>query len=342
MGSTQKMGAGTNVQDKMKAIHDCECPWRPADLEQRAGRLIRQGNSFEEVDIYRYVTEGTFDAYSFQLVESKQRFISQIMTSKSPVRSVEDCDEVALSYAEIKALAAGDPQIKEKMDLDVEVAKLKMLKANHLSERYLLEDKIAKYYPQQIKALTERIAGYKADIATTLSNAPANKDDFSIVIGSDGIFERKAAGEALLAKARAMSTPEAVHAGNFRGLPVELSFDVVSRTYILTFTGKLRHAVSLGTDELGNITRICNAIERLPEQLHSTEERLKDTNMQLESAKAEVDKPFAQEQELEQKSARLAELDSLLNMGEKDSVMLDDGVDDPDQLEREVDKDWER
>ena len=336
IGSTPKMGSGTNVQDRLIAIHDCECPWRPADLEQRAGRIIRQGNQNAEVDIYRYVTEGTFDAYSYQLVENKQKFISQIMTSKSPVRSVADCDEVALSYAEIKALAAGDPAIKEKMDLDVDVAKLRLLKANHLSQRYQLEDMVAKHYPQQIKGLTERIEGYEADIRTVASNEPKDKDGFSIIVGDSPHFARKDAGEAILALTKKMTSPEAIHIGNYRGLPLYLSFDVVSREYAVSFRGKLHHPVTIGTDPLGCITRIDNEIERMSEKLNTARERLENSKEQLESAKAEIRKPFSKEDELQQKTKRLAELDSLLNMDEKDSVMLDSPDDDRDEPEATV------
>jgi len=336
IGSTPKMGSGTNVQDRLIAIHDCECPWRPADLEQRTGRIVRQGNRNVEVEIYRYVTEGTFDAYSFQLVENKQKFISQIMTSKSPVRSVADCDEVALSYAEIKALAAGDPAIKEKMDLDVEVARLKLLKGNRLSQRYQLEDMVAKYYPQQIKGLSERIEGYEADIKTIASNEPRDKESFSIVVGDKGHSARKDAGEAILALTKKMTSPDAIHIGNYRGLPLYLSFDVVSREYAVAPRGRLHHPVTIGTDPLGCITRIDNEIERMPEKLNIARERLANTKEQLESARAEINKPFAQESELEEKSKRLAELDSLLNMDEKDSVMLESPDDDRGEPEASI------
>jgi hypothetical protein len=339
IGSTAKMGAGTNVQERLIAIHDLDCPWRPSDLEQRRGRIVRQGNMNERVEVYRYVTENTFDAYLFQLVENKQRFIGQIMTSKSPVRSAEDVDEQALSYAEIKALATGNPMIKERMDLDVDVARLKMLKADFLSQRYALEDDVIKRYPQQIKALEERIAGFVDDIATVASNEPADKDSFSIIINGNRYSERKAAGEAILAKAESMTSSEPVHLGNYRGLLLELSFDVTSRQYVVTLCGRLRHAVELGADALGNIARIDNALAALPARHESCKEQLSNTRTQMDNAKEQAAKPFDKETELAEKSARLAELDALLNMDKKNSEVLDGGrVEEDSDMEPERDR----
>ena len=318
LGSTQRMGAGTNCQQKLIALHHLDCPWRPSDLQQREGRIIRQGNENPKVDIYSYVTEGTFDAYLYQLVESKQKFISQIMTSKSPVRSAEDVDEQALSYAEIKALASGNPMIKEKMDLDIEVSKLKLLKSNHLSQKYALEDAISKGFPKQIAETQARIAGYGADIATVKENTHPNGDGFSpLTLAGVTHADKKEAGAALLTMCQTMLSPEATQIGSYRGLTLELAFDTFAREYRLTMTGQLRHTVTLGTDVFGNLQRMDNALEGLPIKEQACREQLANLQTQLETAKAEVQKPFPREAELNTKTARLEELNTLLNMDNK-------------------------
>ena len=319
LGSTQRMGAGTNCQQKLIALHHLDCPWRPSDLQQREGRIIRQGNENPEVDIYSYVTEGTFDAYLYQLVESKQKFISQIMTSKSPVRSAEDVDEQALSYAEIKALASGNPMIKEKMDLDIEVSKLKLLKANHLSQKYALEDAISKGFPKQIAETQARIAGYGADIATVKENTHPNADGFSpLTLAGVTHADKKEAGAALLTMCQTMLSPEATQIGSYRGLTLELSFDSFSQEYRLTMIGQLRHTITLGTDVFGNLQRMDNALEALPIKEQTCREQLANLQTQLETAKIEVQKPFPREEELKAKTARLEELNALLNMDNKE------------------------
>ena len=324
LGSTQRMGAGTNCQQKLIALHHLDCPWRPSDLQQREGRIIRQGNENPEVDIYSYVTEGTFDAYLYQLVESKQKFISQIMTSKSPVRSAEDVDEQALSYAEIKALASGNPMIKEKMDFDIEVSKLKLLKANHLSQKYALEDAISKGFPKQIAETQARIAGYGADIAIVKENTNPNADGFSpLTLAGATYAEKKEAGAALLTMCQTMLSPEATQVGSYRGLTLELSFDTFAREYRLTMIGQLRHTVTLGTDVFGNLQRMDNALEGLPIKEQACREQLSNLQTQLETAKAEVQKPFPREAELNTKTARLEELNSLLNLDHKEPEIVD-------------------
>ena len=324
LGSTQRMGAGTNCQQKLVALHHLDCPWRPSDLQQREGRIIRQGNENPEVDIYSYVTEGTFDAYLYQLVESKQKFISQIMTSKSPVRSAEDVDEQALSYAEIKALASGNPMIKEKMDLDIEVSKLKLLKANHLSQKYALEDAISKGFPKQIAETQARIAGYGADIATVKENTHPNGDGFSpLTLAGVTHADKKEAGAALLSICQNMLSPEATQIGSYRGLTLELAFDTFAREYRLTMIGQLRHTVTLGTDVFGNLQRMDNALEGLPIKEQACREQLSNLKTQLETAKAEVQKPFPREEELTTKTARLEELNSLLNLDHKEPEIVD-------------------
>ena len=324
LGSTQRMGAGTNCQQKLIALHHLDCPWRPSDLQQREGRIIRQGNENPEVDIYSYVTEGTFDAYLYQLVESKQKFISQIMTSKSPVRSAEDVDEQALSYAEIKALASGNPMIKEKMDLDIEVSKLKLLKANHLSQKYALEDAISKGFPKQIAETQARIAGYGADIATVKENTHPNEDGFSpLTLAGVTHADKKEAGAALLTMCQNMLSPEATQVGSYRGLTLELAFDTFAQEYRLTMIGQLRHTVTLGTDVFGNLQRMDNALEGLPIKEQACREQLSNLQTQLETAKAEVQKPFPREAELNTKTARLEELNSLLNLDHKEPEIVD-------------------
>ena len=323
LGSTQRMGAGTNCQQKLIALHHLDCPWRPSDLQQREGRIIRQGNENKEVDIYSYVTEGTFDAYLYQLVESKQKFISQIMTSKSPVRSAEDVDEQALSYAEIKALASGNPMIKEKMDLDIEVSKLKLLKANHLSQKYALEDAISKDFPKLIAETQVRIAGYGADIATVKENTHPNGDGFSpLTLAGVTHADKKEAGAALLTMCQTMLSPEATQVGSYRGLTLELSFDTFAREYRLTMIGQLRHTVTLGTDVFGNLQRMDNALEGLPIKEQACREQLSNLQTQLETAKAEVQKPFPREEELTTKTARLEELNTLLNLDHKEPEIV--------------------
>ena len=319
LGSTQRMGAGTNCQQKLIALHHLDCPWRPSDLQQREGRIIRQGNENPEVDIYSYVTEGTFDAYLYQLVESKQKFISQIMTSKSPVRSADDVDEQALSYAEIKALASGNPLIKEKMDLDIEVSKLKLLKSNHLNQKYSLEDAISKTFPKQIAEAQARIAGYGADIAAIKENTHPNADGFSpLVLAGTTYADKKEAGAALLTMCQNMLSPEATQIGSYRGLTLELTFDSFSQEYRLTMVGQLRHTVTLGTDVFGNLQRMDNALEGLPIKEQACREQLSNLQTQIETAKVEVQKPFPREEELKAKTARLEELNALLNMDNKE------------------------
>ena len=323
LGSTQKMGAGTNVQDRLIALHDVDCPWRPADLEQRSGRIIRQGNSNPEVDIYRYVTEQTFDAYLYQLVEGKQKFASQIMTSKSPVRSAEDIDETALSYAEIKMLATGNPYIKEKMDLDIQVQKLKLLKSNFLSEKYRLEDKIIKYYPQQITSLQNKIEGLKQDVETAKQH-PKPTDDRFVGMEVKGVFysEKAEAGKAIIEACKLMSSPEPIYLGKYRGFDMELSFDTLERTYMIKIKGSTSRNVFLGEDSYGNITRIDNGVEKFSEALSFAENELANTKAQFETAKTEVEKPFAQDEELKTKLARLDELNILLNMDKTENEIV--------------------
>ena len=336
LGSTQRMGAGTNCQQKLIALHHLDCPWRPSDLQQREGRIIRQGNENPEVDIYSYVTEGTFDAYLYQLVESKQKFISQIMTSKSPVRSAEDVDEQALSYAEIKALASGNPMIKEKMDLDIEVSKLKLLKSNHLSQRYALEDAISKTFPKNIAEAQERISGYEADIAAVKENTHPNADGFSpLVLMGVPHTDKKEAGAALLTMCQTMLSPEATQIGSYRGLTLELAFDAFAREYRLTMIGQLRHTVTLGTDVFGNLQRMDNALEGLPIKEQACREQLSNLQTQLETAKAEVQKLFPREAELNTKTARLEELNTLLNLDHKEPEIVDA---EPDEDQRPLER----
>ena len=343
MGSTQKMGAGTNVQDKLKALSDLDCPWRPSDLEQRLGRIARQGNENDEVDVYRFVTEGTFDAYLYQLVEGKQKFASQIMTSKSPVRSAEDIDETALSYAEIKMLATGNPYIKEKMDLDIQVQKLRLLKSNFLSEKYALEDKILKYYPQQIARLNEIIISLENDVKTATEH-PKPTDDHYVGIEVKGVFysEKADAGKAIIEACKAMTSPDPVALGVYRGFDLELSFNSFERVYEVKIKGEASRSIALGDDIHGNLTRIDNAIERIPDVLSSKRNELENTEKQFETAKVEVDKPFSKEEELKAKTARLDELNILLNLDKRENELADDAPDEGDEAPQRKEKEQER
>lgn len=341
IGSTQKMGAGTNCQDRLIALHDLDCPWRPSDLIQRSGRIIRQGNKNPEVDIYRYVTEGTFDAYLYQLVENKQRFISQIMTSKTPVRFAEDIDETALSYAEIKALAAGNPDIIEKTELDTQVAKLKLLKQNYLSEKYELEDKVIKYYPNEIKRLENRIEDMKEDIeAFNNNNTPDNSFEKMNIKGTD-FTERKEAGEKIIEICKSMTNPEPLEIGEYKGFKIILSFDTMDRKFYASMKNNLSYKTELGSDPSGNITRIDNALNGIETRLSSIENNLEDTKKNYESAKKEIEKPFPQEEELKTKSKRLDELNIKLNLNNKDKEIIDDGNDISDDSQ-DCKKEYER
>lgn len=327
LGSTQKMGSGTNAQNKLIALHDLDCPWKPSDLEQRMGRIVRQGNENEKVQIFRYVTENSFDAYLFQLVENKQKFISQIMTSKSPVRSAEDVDESALSYAEIKALATGNPLIKEKMDLDIQVSKLNMLKASYLSEKYRLEDNILKTYPNRIRLLGERIKGYEKDIENlkenSFENDNADKKFNPMKIGEKVYLEKEDAGQALLEECKKLKSTEAKTIGYYRGFRMDLSFDSFSQEFKLTLKNSLNHHVTLGSDIFGNLTRIDNILENMDKKLEGSKEQLINANNQLENAKKELNRPFQHEKELKEKQSRLSELDSILNMEGKEGIEKD-------------------
>ena len=335
-GSTPKMGAGTNVQDRLIAIHNLDCPWRPSDLEQRQGRIERQGNMFPEVEVYRYVTEQTFDAYLYQLVESKQKFISQIMTSKSPVRSAEDVDEVALSFAEVKMLATGDARFKEKMDLDIQVSKLRVLKQSYLSEHYDLEDRVLKYYPQTIKEYEERIAGYENDAAFAEQHKPQGEDKFCPMTLKGMTYTEKAdAGEMLLAicKDYPMSAPTEI--GSYRGFRMEIYYDTVNAHYCMNLCGKAKHKVDLGADALGNLTRIENELSKLPARLEAAKTKKAETIAQLETAKEEIKKPFAFEDELKEKTERLNALNIELNLNEKDTSVMDT---EPEQTEEQPER----
>ena len=314
LGSTAKMGAGTNVQDRLVALHDLDCPWRPGDLAQRKGRIERQGNQNPLVHVYRYVTEGTFDAYLWQTVENKQKFISQIMTSKSPVRSCDDVDETALSFAEIKALCAGDPRIKERMDLDVEVSKLKLMKADHQSKQYRLEDQLLKYFPEEIEKNKSFIAGLEADMAT-LAAHPHPEDGFAgMEVRGDVLTDKENAGAALLDACKEVKNSEPVQIGSYRGFAMSVFFDAWRQEYTLLLKGQMTHRASLGTDPRGNLTRIDNALTQMPQRLEATKVQLDDLYQQQAAAKEEVGKPFPYEEDLRAKSARLVELDTLLNL----------------------------
>ena len=336
LGSTPKMGAGTNVQDRLIAIHNLDCPWRPSDLEQRQGRIERQGNMFPEVEVYRYVTEQTFDAYLYQLVESKQKFISQIMTSKSPVRSAEDVDEVALSFAEVKMLATGDARFKEKMDLDIQVSKLRVLKQSYLSEHYDLEDRVLKYYPQTIKEYEERIAGYENDAALVEQHKPQGEDKFCPMTLKGMTYTEKAdAGEMLLAICKDYPMSAATEIGSYRGFRIEIYYDTVNAHYCMNLCGKTKHKVDLGSDALGNLTRIENELSKLPARLEAAKTKKAEIIAQLEIAKEEIKKPFAFEDELKEKTERLNALNIELNLNEKDTSVMDT---EPEQAEEQPER----
>ena len=341
LGSTAKMGAGTNVQDRLIALHHLDVPWRPSDIEQQEGRILRQGNQNDKVKIFRYVTEGTFDSYSWQLIENKQKFIGQIMTSKSPVRSCEDVDEAALSYAEVKALATGNPYIKEKMDLDIQVSKLKLMKANHTSQKYRLEDNITQHYPHQIAIFKERIEGFTADMEKYAKNKPEDKEQFFMQVGGKPYTDKKEAGTAIIAMCKEIKGINAsADVGEYLGFKLNVTFDSFNNKFVMNVKGAMSHPMEVGTDPLGNITRINNALEAMPAQLEEAQTKLSNVEHQLETAKAEVDKPFPQEAELSEKLERLAELNALLNMDEKgdDAIGMDDEATEPEKPHEDVKK----
>ena len=343
IGSTAKMGAGTNVQNKLIASHDLDCPWRPSDLEQRAGRTVRQGNENPVVGLYRYVTEETFDAYLYQLVEGKQKFASQIMTSKSPVRSADDIDETALSYAEIKMLATGNPYIKEKMDLDIQVQRLRLLKSSYLSEIYALEDKIIKHFPQQIAVKKELVTALESDLATAQKH-PKPLDDRFVGIEVKGVFysEKAEGGQKIIDACQQMSSPDPIRLGTYRGFDLELSFNTMERTYEVKIRGAASRIISLGTDPAGNITRIDNAVEKISERLEAIKAELDGLEKQFEIAKVEVKKPFAKEQELKEKTDRLNVLNGLLNVDKRDNELADDEPGEVEETTERKEKDLER
>ena len=317
LGSTSKMGAGTNVQDRLVALHDLDCPWRPGDLAQRKGRIERQGNQNPLVHVYRYVTEGTFDAYLWQTVENKQKFISQIMTAKSPVRSCDDVDETALSFAEIKALCAGDPRIKERMDLDVDVSRLKLLKADYQSKQYRLEDQLLKYFPEEIEKHKSFIKGFESDLET-LAAHPHPEDGFAgMDVRGDVLADKENAGAALLDACKEVKSSDPAQIGSYRGFAISVEFEAWKQEYTLLLKGQMTHRASLGTDPRGNLTRIDNALAQIPQRLEAVKNQLENLYQQQAAAKVEIDKPFPQEQELREKSARLTELDTLLNIDSK-------------------------
>ena len=339
LGSTAKMGAGTNVQDRLIALHHLDVPWRPSDIEQQEGRILRQGNQNDKVKIFRYVTEGTFDSYSWQLIENKQKFIGQIMTSKSPVRSCEDVDEAALSYAEVKALATGNPYIKEKMDLDIQVSKLKLMKANHTSQKYRLEDNITQHYPHQIAIFKERIEGFTADMNKYAKNKPEDKEQFFMQVGGKSYTDKKEAGTAIIAMCKEIKGINAsADVGEYLGFKLNVTFDSFNNKFVMNVKGAMSHPMEVGSDPLGNITRINNVLEAMPAQLEEAQTKLSNVEHQLETAKAEVDKPFPQEAELAEKLERLAELNSLLNMDEKgdDAIGMDDEATEPEKPHEDV------
>ena len=319
MGSTAKMGAGTNCQDRLIAIHDCDCPWRPGDLEQRAGRIVRQGNMNPDVHIYRYVTEGTFDSYLWQTIECKQRFISQIMTSKSPVRACDDVDEAVLSYAEIKALCAGDPRIKEKMDLDVDVARLRLMKADHKSKHYKLEDQLLRYFPSALATQQGYEDGFLRDLETLAAHPIPEKEFVGIEIRGVHHTDKEAAGKALIACMKDASKGDAIHVGHYRGMELQMFFDTFGREFKLTMQGAMSHTVTLGSDTKGNLLRMENGLATIPSRLEIVRAEIENLHRQQAAAEVEVNKPFPQEEELKTKSARLAVLDAELNIGQSDA-----------------------
>ena len=329
MGSTPKLGAGTNVQDRLMALHHLDCPWKPSDLEQQEGRILRQGNQNDKVKIFRYVTENTFDSYMWQILENKQKFISQIMTSKSPVRACEDVDDTALSYAEIKALATGNEYIKEKMDLDVQVSKLKLLKANHTSQIYRLESDIAKRYPVQITALKEKIAGMRVDAGTVKGVDLQDNDSFVMTVGGKMYNDKKEAGLALIAAASGLKTVKSAgQIGEYHGFALSSEYNFLSNTYTMTIKGKCSYKIEFGKDPLGNIQRIHNALSAIEKKLEETERNLDTVQQQLKTAQEEVQKPFPKEAELNEKMERLAELNAMLNMDEKggENILADEEI----------------
>ena len=343
IGSTQKMGAGTNAQRKLIALHHMDCPWRPSDLQQREGRIIRQGNENPKVDIYTYVTENTFDSYLYQLVEGKQKFIGQIMTSKSPVRSAEDIDETALSYAEIKALCSGNPHIKEKMDLDIEVQKLKLLRSNHMSQRYALEDQLIRKFPEEIASMHQWIDGLESDMALLKDNTQPNAEGFSpMVIGGQIFTEKKAAGAALLDACNTLTGTAPVSLGSYRGFQMTLCFDSFEKLFKISMQGTLTYKVGLGTDVFGNIQRMDNLLESMPTRQLDYKEKLKNLEIQVENAKQEIAMPFPREEELKEKAARLDQLNILLNMDKRENEIVD-GIQDEGEIQPQREsRDWER
>ena len=336
MGSTQKMGAGTNVQRRLVAIHDLDCPWRPVDLQQRLGRIERQGNMNEEVEAYRYVTEGTFDAYLYQVVEGKQRFIGQVMTSKSPVRSASDVDEAALSYAELKALATGNPLIKERMDLEVEVSRLRVLKADHLAQRYALEDKAAREYPERIAALASQAEKLEADAERARANPPPAKEAFLMEVRGTVQSGRAAAGEAIIAACGLAADARSEPLGAYRGFSLALYFNRGDAAFEVVIVGDARHRCAMGSDPSGIVTRIDNAMARIPRELEDCRAKADEARRQLAAAREEASKPFPHEERLREKSARLAELDALLDMGKGGPELLCDGGEDGRPVEKEL------
>ena len=316
MGSTFKMSAGMNVQDRLIALHDLDCPWRPGDLEQRKGRIVRQGNKNPAVHIYRYVTEGTFDSYLWQTVETKQKFISQIMTSKSPVRSCEDIDETALSYAEIKALCAGDPRIKEKMDLDIDVSRLKLLRANHQNQQFRLQDRLLQYFPEEIEKNKGYIAGFEKDIAALAANKPPEGKFAGMVVRGDTLTDKDNAGAAILEACKEIKDAHPMEIGSYRGMTMFISFEHFQ--HHITLKGEMSYKVELGDDARGNLTRIENALADAPDRLKAVKNQLDNLYQQQEAAKAELGKPFPQEDEYREKSARLAQLNAELNIDTPD------------------------